>query len=455
VLSCLVGNYTMLRRFVIGAALAACLVTARPLFAQVTLQPSLVASGFSAPVFVTGAPGDTTHLYILEKGSGTTATIKVHNLVTHATSTFLTLNGVATSGEQGLLGLAFDPNYATNGNFYIHYNATTTQSGVSSVSTIAAYHANNATQANATALGTLLRVNQTPDDNHKGGWIGFSSRAGDANNLYIALGDGGGSNDSGTGHVTGGNAQSTANLLGKILRINVDSANPNAYTIPANNPFASSVDPNVRKEIFTFGLRNPYRASFDRGNGDLYIGDVGQGAREEIDVQKASNAGGGENYGWRLREGTITTPTVGGDKTPEMTDPIIDYPRTSGGTLAGRTVIGGYVYRGTAIPELVGTYIFGDYRGPAGDDEYPQIFSLKYDGTTVSAVQNLTSMLNPGGATTPLIPALTSFGEDTSGELYMVDAGTGQIYKIVAVPEPASLILMTACTLLLFRRRRA
>jgi glucose/arabinose dehydrogenase len=445
----------MLRRFAISAALAACCWGSGSVSAQVALQPSLVASGLSQPVFVTGAPGDATHLYILEKGTGSTASIKVHNLVTHATSTFLTINGVATSGEQGLLGLAFDPNYATNGNFYVHYNASTTQSNVSSVSTIAAYHANNATQASATSLGTILQVNQTVEDNHKGGWIGFSSRAGDANNLYIALGDGGNFNDTGSGHIEpGGNAQNTTTLLGKVLRIHVDSATPNTYTIPANNPFFSSADPNVRKEIFTFGLRNPYRASFDRGTGDLYIGDVGQGSREEVDVQLATNAGGGENYGWRLREGTITTPTVGGPKTPDMTDPILDYARVPGETtFAGRTVIGGYVYRGTAIPELIGTYIFGDYLGPDVPDSRSEIFALKYDGTTVSGLQDLTAMLNPGA--TPLIAALTSFGEDASGELYMVDAGTGQIFKIVAVPEPASLLLVATGSLLLLRRRRS
>jgi glucose/arabinose dehydrogenase len=446
----------MMKRIAVFTALAAAASLSARLDAAVTLQAQLIAGGFSSPTFVTTAPGDNTHLYILEKGSSGTAKIKVHNLSTHVTSDFLTISGVATSGEQGLLGLAFDPNYATNGNFYVNYNATTSIAGAASVTTVAVFHANSPTVANPVRLGNVYTLTQTDQTNHKGGWIGFSPRAGDANNLYIAIGDGGNFNDTGNGHVAGGNAQSLTNHFGKILRINVNSASPNTHTIPANNPFAGAADVNSRA-IFAYGLRNPFRDSFDRATGDLYIGDVGQDAREEIDVQKASNASGGENYGWRVREGFIQTPTVGGALTAGMTQPILDYAQDTGiTTLAGRTVIGGYVYRGSAIPELAGTYIFGDYLGPQNvANPKTEIFSLKYDGTTVTEITDLTAMINTGQ-----INNITSFGEDNFGEIYIVDvglnsaAGQGEIYKLVAVPEPASMAVLSGGILLLLRRRR-
>ena len=349
------------------AALVAAALAANGPAAAAIIQSTQVAAGLDSPVFATGAPGDTTHLYIVEKGSGTTASIKVLDLVTHTVSTFLSISGVVTDGEQGLLGLAFDPNYATNGDCYVNYNATTSIVGSVSLTTIAEFHATSATIANPTALGTIFSTPQTDQTNHKGGWIAFSPRAGDDHNLYIAMGDGGNGNDQGDGHIEpGGNAQNTTTDLGKILRIHVDPASPNGFTIPANNPFAGSASP-VKKEIFAVGVRNPFRNSFDRATGTLYIADVGQDNREELDIQNASNPGGGENYGWRVREGFISTPTVGGSKTAAMTDPILDYAHSPGiTTLAGRTIIGGYVYRGSAIPDLVGTYFFADAEGPAG-----------------------------------------------------------------------------------------
>jgi glucose/arabinose dehydrogenase len=202
-----------------------------------------------------------------------------------------------------------------------------------------------------------------------------------------------------------------------MLRIHVDPVLGIA-SIPTNNPFASSGT--FRREIWAYGLRNPFRNSFDRQNGRMFIGDVGQSAREEIDVQQPTNPGGGENYGWRLREGTIATPGgVGGARPANNVDPILDYDRSVGGT-----VIGGYVYRGSAIPTLQGKYIFGDYLAS-------KIFSLDYNGTAASNFQEITSQLFPtrtGGF--PLINP-SSFGEDANGELYICDIGAGAVYKIV------------------------
>jgi glucose/arabinose dehydrogenase len=392
-----------------------------------------VGSGFSQPTFATGAPGDNTHLYITEKGddSSHTASIKVLDLNTHAVTNFLTLTNVSAAGEGGLLGLAFDPNFATNKTFYVDYIAT---GGTAGQVTISAYQVQPVGPPTMVGALPVLQFDH-PQFNHYGGWIGFSPRAGDGNNLYIASGDGGGSYDMGTGHAAEGNGQSTQTLLGKILRIHVDPATA-TYTIPSNNPFFG--DNTKMQQIFNYGLRNPFRNSFDRSTGTLYIGDVGQGTREEVDVQKT--AGGGENYGWRLREGTVQTPTsVGGPAPAGAIVPILDYGHTAGETfLNGQTVIGGYVYRGSLIPGLVGTYIFGDYVGD--DNGRTEIFALNYDGTNVSDIQDLTSLLNPGSPAR--LANISSFGEGTNGEIYVVDITNGNIFAIVGVPEPASLSVL-------------
>src|ERR1700736_2338638 len=219
-----------------------------------------------------------------------------------------------------------------------------------------------------------------------------------------------------------------------MLRIHVDPAT-GTYTIPPDNPYASPTPaPSLapKREIWLLGLRNPFRDSFDRANGRMFIGDVGQNTREEVDVQQPTNPGGGENYGWRDREGFIQnpaypTPTAAPTPTPNppRVDPIIDYPRTT-----SRTVIGGYVYRGTLFPALQGVYVFGDYLGPNGGTS--RIFTLNYDGTTASNFQDITSQLFPIPTTSGNISLtnLSSLGEDASGEVYMTDIGSGNVHKL-------------------------
>ena len=388
-----------------------------------------VASGLNQPLFVTAPPGDFNRIFIVQQNGQ----IRILNLVTGTLNVtpFLTISGLAGGGEQGLLGLAFDPNYASNGKFYVNctvpggsFNAGITkifQYQVSSNPDIA-----DTTAAN---IKTLLSFDQ-PETNHNGGWIGFSSRAGDDDNLYIATGDGGAGNDQdgGVGHIEpGGNAQNTTTLLGKMLRIHVDPTT-GTYTIPSNNPFFGSAT--SKQEIWLFGLRNPFRDSFDRSNGRMFIGDVGQATREEVDVQQTTNPSGGENYGWRLREGTIATPTgnpvVGGSPPPGNVEPILDYPHTT-----GQTVIGGYIYRGSQFPALRGVYVFGDYLGPE-PGSIGKIFTLNYDGTSASNFQDITSELFPipttGGNVN--LANVSSFGEDAAGELYITDIGNGNVYKI-------------------------
>jgi glucose/arabinose dehydrogenase len=384
-----------------------------------------VASGLTRPLFVTAPPADSGRLFIVQQDGR----IRILNLATGILNPtpFLTLTGLATGGEQGLLGMAFDPNYAANGKFYLNFTVPGGAFGngvthVSQFSTSA-----NPNIANPTSERILLTFDH-PQANHNGGWIAFSPRAGDANNLYIATGDGGGGNDQGTGHIEpGGNAQSATSLLGKILRIHINSAG-GTYTIPPNNPFVGVTG--ARQEIWAFGLRNPFRDSFDRQTGSLFIGDVGQSSREEIDVQQTTNPGGGENYGWRVREGSIQNPVFPGVPRPAgAVDPIFDYPRS-----IGRTVVGGYVYRGQWIPNLRGVYVFADFLGPDSGLGTGQIFTLNYNGIIASNFQNITGQLFPtrvGGFT---LSNPSSLGEDANGELYITDLGSGSVFKIVASP---------------------
>ena len=384
-----------------------------------------VASGLTQPLFVTAPPGDSGRLFIVQQNGR----IRILNLatVTLNATPFLTLTGLAAGGEQGLLGVAFDPNYAANGKFYLNFTVPggAFGKGVTRVSqfTVSA----NPNIADPTSERTLLTFDH-PQTNHNGGWIGFSPRAGDANNLYIATGDGGGANDQGTGHIEpGGNAQSLTTLLGKMLRIHINSA-AGTYTIPPNNPFVGVTG--AREEIWAFGLRNPFRNSFDRQTGRMFIGDVGQSSREEIDVQQRTNLGGGENYGWRVREGRIQNLAFPGiPRPPGAVDPIFDYPRTVGGT-----VIGGYVYRGQQIPNLRGVYVFADFRGPDSGPSAGQIFTLNYNGTIASNFQNITAQLFPTRADGFRLSNPSSLGEDSSGELYIIDIGNGSVFKIVASP---------------------
>ncbi len=406
-----------------------------------------VASGLDQPIFAVAAPGDNTRLFVGEQGSNGTAQIRVLDLTTNTLNPtpFLTLSGIATGGEQGLLGMAFDPDYATNGSFYLQYTSSPRTNQIDRFSVSANPNIANTSHVN------LLSINQ-PATNHNGGWIGFSPRAGDERNLYIAKGDGGGSGDDvGPNPLPGGIAQNTNELLGKMLRITVPAIAPAEgspqYSIPADNPFGN--------EVYAYGLRNPFRDSFDRLTGDLMIGDVGQSMREEIDVQKALAGGvggaaspGGQNYGWRRREGNIETPNVGGPEPADYVPPILDYPRT-----VGRTVIGGYVYRGADIPSLFGTYIFGDFLGPQTGTT-GSIFKLNYDGTTASGFSDITSDLFAGTGFS--LQNVYSFGEDARGELYIVDGTGGAVYKIV--PEPGNLVLAltgAALALMLVRPRGA
>lgn len=370
---------------------------------QLALQR--VGTRFVLPVFVTAPAGETERLFVVEQHSGR---IRILRLADGSIEPepFLTVAGVTQGGEQGLLGLAFHPGYATNGFFFVNY--TTTGGGSAGHSEVVRYQAQGdpltAIAADPLSKKVLLTYAQ-PEENHNGGWVGFGADG----FLYISTGDGGGGNDR---HGSIGNGQDRGSLLGKILRIDPNQGDP--YAIPPGNPFAGVAG--QREEIWAFGLRNPWRCSFDRSTGDLWIGDVGQGAREEIDFAPAGVAG--LNFGWRPREGSIQTPAYPNENpvTP-ATEPVHDYGRS-----LGFSVTGGYVYRGQAIPELQGTYFFGDF----GTGE---IWTLRRQEGQAAEVVERTEELNSGPPRP--VGGLSSFGEDGAGELYVCDLNDGEIYRIV------------------------
>jgi glucose/arabinose dehydrogenase len=343
----------------------------------------------SSPVFATAAPGDTNDLFIVER----TGQIKKLDLTTGDQSVFLDLSDqITTVGEGGLLGLAFDPNYAQNGHFYVYLTNTSDDTEVRRY-TVSSDDANKADPASETPVITV----DQPDGhtNHKGGWIGF----GPDGDLYVALGDGGVSS----------NAQDITSLLGKILRLDVQHddypTDPTRnYAIPSDNPFIGTAD--AKPEIWALGLRNPFRASFDRVTGDFYIGDVGENSFEEIDIGKA-----GANYEWNVFEGPAAF--MSGALGPGIsTDPIYSYDHT-----VGKAIIGGYVYRGTD-QSLQGEYFFAD-------EIKGKVFTLEKQGTT-SIVTDQTAQITTdvGSIVNP-----DSFAEDGLGNLYIIDL-SGDVFRL-------------------------
>jgi uncharacterized protein (TIGR03382 family) len=418
-------------------------LAAVPAPAQIAL--SQVGNGFTQPLFLTAAPGDTNpnRVYVVEK-TGNIRTLDT-STGTIGSTPFLNLPNVIGSGnlltasEQGLLGMAFGPGYA-NGNGFLYVDYTGNNGTTQGETRVDRFTVSGGTVQTASRVNVLsFARNVAGQTNHNAGWIAF----GPDNLLYIATGDGGSSNDPTQ------NSQNTTVLLGKLLRINPNTGAGGGYTIPPTNPFAGN-STGVRQEIFAYGLRNPFRNSFDRATGNLYIADVGQDTREEVDFVPAGNQGG-QNFGWRKFEGNTTNPVHGGDPLPNAIDtvlPITDYPHTNGNA----AITGGYVYRGGDILDhgqsLDGTYIYGDYVSG-------RIFSFRYGGTgTVGTVTDRSAETNSIGVLGT--NSLDSFGEDNLGRLYAIDIG-GQIYRITGtpVPEPGTLGLAAAATAWLWRRRKA
>jgi glucose/arabinose dehydrogenase len=411
---------------VVGLLFAATAASAAP------LNLTRVTSGLASPVFVTAAPGNNAHLYVVEQHSGQ---IRVVDRATGVVSAeaFHTVPGISQGGEQGLLGLSFHPEYATNGYFYVNYTDANGDTQVERFS-------RSASDSLKSAVGSghkIMSIAQ-PFSNHNAGWLGFSPRDG---YLYIATGDGG------AGYDPDGHAQRiTDDKLGKILRVDVNADDFVAddtrnYAVPGSNPFVGGVGDD---EIWAFGLRNPWRASFDRTTGDLYIGDVGQDMREEINFQ-AATSGGGENYGWRIREGTIATPFIGGVAPPGSIEPVFDYSHSE-----GSSVTGGYVYRGSD-PSLLGQYFFADFISG-------KVWSMAQDGGGAWQVTDWSDNIALSDLSGLMLDRsnlgnISSFGEDIFGELYVLDYD-GDLYRVALVPLPTGVTLMGTGLALLLRRRR-
>lgn len=348
-----------------------------------------IVSGLNFPLYLTAPPQDLSRLFIVEKGG----VIRIVKNGTLLPTPFLDISSqVSTTGEQGLLGLAFDPDYASTGRLVVHYTDLAGDTRLTSfqVST-------DPDVADAGSEAVILTADQ-PFDNHNGGQVLF----GPDGFLYLGLGDGGSAGD------PQGRGQSLSDLLGSILRIDVRSTTP--YAIPDDNPFVSVSG--ASPEVWSYGLRNPWRFSFDRATGDLYIADVGERRFEEVDVSPAaSGAGRGVNYGWNRMEGAHCF--AGGCDATGLELPAFEYSHGE-----GCSITGGYVYRGSAVPVLQGHYFFADLcQG--------WVRSFRYAGGSAAELTDWPS-LRPGGN-------IVSFGEDAAGELYVVD-NSGTVSQIV--PDP-------------------
>ena len=345
---------------------------------------------FNSPTYITSAPGDTNRLFVTEQGGA----IKVLHHDTTRTRPFLDLTGkISSGGERGLLSIAFDPQYATNGRFFVYF---TDPNG--DIRVVRYKVSTDPDSADPATADTTIKIAHPVNNNHNGGQLEF----GPDNMLWIGTGDGGGAGD------PAGNSQNKHALLGKLLRLDVSGTI--GYAIPADNPGTS--DTSFAPEIWSYGLRNPWRFSFDRTTGDLYIGDVGQDLYEEVDVATTGALHGkGANYGWNIMEGLHCYSNPNCVET-NLVLPQIEYPHVFGDC----AITGGYVYRGSALPELAGIYFYADFCTGATR-------GFRYPGGQPA---DWSQLIRPG-------VNVSSFGQDAKGELYIVQLD-GPVWKIVPTP---------------------
>lgn len=379
----------MMQCLYLVSLLAACgsdSTTRNPAATLTSLKLQTVKSDLSAPVFLTAPSRDADRLFVVEQGGR----IKILARTTGAElGTFLTLTGITSGGERGLLGLTFDQEYNSNSRFYVYYT------DANGAITIARFlvSATNPNVADPASQTILLSIPHPTFTNHNGGMVAF----GPDGCLYAGIGDGGGAGD------PSNHAQNLTSRLGKLLRI--DPTTGTACTSGTLNPFVLS---GGHPLVWSYGLRNPWRFSFD--GEDLYIGDVGQGAREEINVSTGPHAGRGLNYGWRLMEGSACFNPTSNCNPGILTLPIVEYTHDKGAC----SVIGGYVYRGQVVPAIQGTYFYADFC--AG---FVHSFRLN-NGSVIEKAE------------WPLLttPSISSFGQDGLGELYLTSLN-GTVFRIV------------------------
>ena len=414
----------------------------RPGGYTIALEP--VASGMTAPLAGIAAPAAPGRLYLADQ----VGIVWEVELATGAKSVFLDVSsrlvplGIAGPGsfdERGLLGLAFHPLHAVNGKLYTYTSEpaagppsfpTTMPPGVppDHQDVVAEWTAAGGV-VDPASRRELLRID-SPQFNHNGGALAF----GPDGRLHVSIGDGGAADDEGVGHLPGGNAQNLGVPLGKILRIDVDAGVP--YAVPPDNPFVGV--PGALPEIYALGFRNPFRISFDRLTGELYVGDVGQNDIEEVDVVVK-----GGNYGWNRKEGTLffypngplpgfASPVDNGLVPSGAIDPVAQYDTHH----EGHSVIGGYVYRGSALPQLAGRYVFGDFsrffRFPGGPNDGGRLFTLQQRSGSGLRQINEFHVAGQGGlgladrlGTEGLGISLLGFGQDAAGELYVLGNTNG------------------------------
>jgi glucose/arabinose dehydrogenase len=362
-----------------------------------TAAPAQVARGvklesvgrFDAPLYVTGPPGDRRRVFVVQQG-GRIAIVRAGKRLARP---FLDIGDrVTAGGEQGLLSMAFAPDYAQSGLFYVYY---TEKAGTESTWE---FHRASPDRADPASGRLVLRMDD-PESNHNGGLLLF----GPDRLLYVGTGDGGGGGDQ---HGTRGNAQDLGSPLGKILRIDPRARGGKPYTVPSSNPFVQQAG--ARPEIYSFGLRNPWRFAFDRANGDLAIGDVGQDAIEEIDFERRGRARG-VNFGWRPWEGRSH---IFDEPAPGAVFPVITHTHASGFC----SITGGVFVRDRALTSLYGRYLYGDYC-----EGRIRAARLRAGGTTTGRVV----------ASLPKVPGLSSFGEDTGGRVYVTSLN-GPVYRFAA-----------------------
>lgn len=380
------SNHSNLPKIILYLGLFIALNVPNKSIAQPVLSLTpVISSGLSSPIEFVNAQDGTNRVFIVQKGG----TIRLYDQNFNFVSVFLTIpsSSLLTGGEQGLLSLAFHPDYETNGFFYVYYVNSSGNLQLDRYTVSA-----NPTLANTASRVTVFTINHPTNTNHNGGELHF----GGDGFLYLSTGDGGGGGDAAN------NAQNTSVLLGKMLRLAVNtSLTTPFYTSAPGNPFGN--------EIYALGLRNPFRWSFDRQTGDMWIGDVGQNSFEEINYRAAANTLGA-NYGWRCYEGDSTFNTSGCLPISNYVFPVYDYP-----TQSPASIIGGVVYRGTTYPSLQGYYVSGDF----------------YSGNFYLIVPN-----GMGGFTTTVQAALgnniVDYGETENGELYAVSLTANAVYRVVA-----------------------
>lgn len=354
------------------------------------LQPELFAQGLTRPTAIASTNDSSDKRLFVAEQTGTIRTLSPQGKLADQPLLDIHDKVLYDTAERGLLGVAFHPNYKQNGYLYVDYVSKGEENSI-----IARFTVSKQTGlADPASEKLILKITQPHYPNHKGGALVF----GPDGYLYIGVGDGGSGGD------PDNRAQNKNELLGKILRIDVDHGDP--YAIPASNPFKK--DMSVKPEIWAYGLRNPWRMSFDKQTHDLYIADVGQSNQEEIDWQKAGDKGG-ENYGWRCYEGMQPYNGDGCQAASKYVMPVLAYGHTEGRC----SVVGGYVYRGTKYKALQGKYVYGDYCGG-------QVYYAQKALGTWQTTQTATTKFG-----------ISTFGQDSMGELYVADINTGNIYHII------------------------